>query len=85
MPTPKAARIAPNKFVLDEKVLNYVNHSCEANSEIVFEPQRVVLRAKREILVGEEITLDYTATEEKNNLVPCTCGSVKCRNFFFIS
>jgi len=85
VPTPRAARIATNKFVFDEKVLNYVNHSCEANSEIVLEQQRVVLRAKRAISEGEEITLDYCDTEERNTLVPCTCGSKKCRNYFFIS
>jgi len=83
VPTPGAARIATNKFVFDEKVLNYVNHSCDPNSEIVLEQQRVVLRAKRDIFTGEEITLDYTITEEKNNLILCTCGKEKCRNFFF--
>jgi hypothetical protein len=83
VPTMRAARIATNKFVFDEKVLNYINHSCNANSEIVLEQQRVLLRAKRDICVGEEITLDYTMNEEKNNLILCNCGEKKCRNFFF--
>ncbi|MFA5930762.1 MAG: SET domain-containing protein-lysine N-methyltransferase [archaeon] len=82
---PLALRIPTGNFVSDEKVLNFVNHSCEANSEIVLEQQRVVLRAKRTIAPGEEITLDYTVTEEKKNLVPCNCKSQKCRSFFFTS
>ena len=82
---PPALRIPTGNFVFDDSVLNYVNHSCEANSEIVLEQQRVVLRAKRAIAPGEEITIDYTVTEEKKNLVPCDCKSQKCRSFFFTS
>lgn len=85
LPVPQALCIVRGKFVFDEKILNYVNHSCEANSEIVLEEKRVVLRAKRAISEGEEITIDYTSTEEKNNLVPCNCLSQKCRSFFFTS
>ncbi|MFA6269499.1 MAG: SET domain-containing protein-lysine N-methyltransferase [archaeon] len=83
--SPRCARIAQNLYVSDEQVLNWINHSCEANSELVFGQNRVVLKSKREIKAGEEITVDYYLTEEKNNLLPCACGSEKCRNFFFIS
>ncbi|MDD3160056.1 MAG: SET domain-containing protein-lysine N-methyltransferase [Candidatus ainarchaeum sp.] len=80
---PKSIRIATGKFVFDEKIINYVNHSCNPNSEIGIEQKRVVLRAKRLIETGEEITIDYCENEEKNNLIQCKCKSEKCRNFFF--
>ena len=82
-PAPRAARIATGKFINDEKVLNWVNHSCEANSELSIQQNKIVLRSLREIAPGEEITVDYTLTEEKNNLVQCKCGSAKCRNYFY--
>jgi len=83
IPAPHCAKITRGKFVFDPKILNWVNHSCEANSEIVLQEQSVVLRAKRIIQAGEEITLDYCETEEKNNLVSCACNSTKCRNYFY--
>jgi hypothetical protein len=84
-PSPGVARIAPGLFVSDKKVLNFVNHSCEANSIIVLGQNKIIIKSKREIVEGEEITLDYYLTEEKNHLIPCNCKSEKCRNFFFIS
>lgn len=84
-PLPKMARIASNLFVNDPKVLNYVNHSCDPNSEIIIFEKKVFLKSKRKILQGEEITLDYCENEEKNNLIPCECRSKKCRNFFYIT
>jgi len=78
----KSIRIATGKFVFNE-TLKYLNHSCDPNSEIGIEQKRVVLRAKRTILPGEEITIDYCENEEKNNLISCNCKSEKCRNFFF--
>ena len=84
-PSPKCAKIAEKMFVSDPKILNWVNHSCVPNSELVFQENKVFLRAKRDILPGEEITVDYCETEEKNNLVFCNCGSSKCRNYFYYS
>lgn len=84
-PAPRCARIAVNLFVCDEKVLNWANHSCNANSEINIQEGRVVLRSTREISQGEEITVDYYLTEEKNKLIKCSCGAPECRNYFFIT
>jgi hypothetical protein len=84
-PTPNCAKISNNTFINDPKILNYVNHSCDPNSELVLDQKGAFLRSKRKILVGEEITLDYCATEEKNNLVECKCKSTNCRNFFYYS
>jgi len=79
------SKLAFGKFISDSMVLNFVNHSCEANAELLMQEQSVVLRAKRDIEVGEEITLDYCALEEKNTLVFCNCKSKKCRNYFYTS
>jgi SET domain-containing protein len=40
------------------------------------------LVAKRDIVVGEEIVVDYNETEVGGVEVPCNCGSDKCRGFF---
>ncbi len=82
-PRPSLAKLYENVFVNDPKVLNFVNHSCDPNSEIVLEQNRAVLCSKRKILAGEEITVDYCATEEQNNLKECNCGSDKCRRYFY--
>lgn len=37
----------------------YVNHSCQPNSEVIVLSGRVFLRALRQITPGEEITTDY--------------------------
>ncbi len=84
-PTPRCAKIASNIFVNDPEVLNWINHSCEPNSEIVLFEHKVFLKSKRKINPGEEITVDYCETEEKNNLINCNCGTKTCRNYFFIS
>lgn len=82
-PKPSFAKLYLNVFVNDPLVLNFVNHSCDPNSEIVLEQNRSVLRSKRKILAGEEITLDYCATEEQNILKECNCGLDKCRRYFY--
>ena len=85
VPAPYFARICSNTFVNDPVVLNYVNHSCDPNSEIIVEQNRVVLRSKRKIVAGEEITVDYCVTEEKNTLKECNCKSLNCKRFFYIT
>jgi len=85
IPAPLFAKISNNTFVNDPKILNFVNHSCDPNSELVLDQKGAFLRSKRKILAGEEITIDYCATEEKNTLIECKCGSTNCRNFFYIT
>jgi hypothetical protein len=84
-PSPSFARLSNNFFVNDPIVLNYVNHSCNPNSEIVLNQKGAFLQSKRVILKDEEITVDYCATEEKNTLIECKCGATNCRNFFYIT
>ena len=84
-PAPSLAKISINTFINDPIILNFVNHSCDPNSELVLDQKGAFLRSKRKILAGEEITIDYCATEEKTNLIECKCKSTNCRNFFYIS
>lgn len=38
----------------------------------------VAFFTQRDISVGEELTFDYEYTKN-SHLIPCTCGSKKCR------
>ena len=77
---PKAAHIGDGLYVLDEKVLNWVNHSCEPNSAIDLDKK--MLYALCEIKPGEEITVDYDKTEVEGDKIPCNCGSRFCKGYF---
>lgn len=58
----------------------YFNHSCDPNTGVVVEGNRVFLVAIRNIGVSEEMTWDYSSTmnEDKWEL-DCQCGSNVCR------
>jgi len=73
------AFIGDNTWI-EDKVLNFVNHSCDANT--LFDTSKLALIALREIPIGEEITVDYNRTETGGNRVDCNCGSQKCRGYF---
>ena len=54
----------------------YINHSCEPNCGL---KGRTVV-ALRRIRKGEEITIDYSTTEEDPYWrMSCSCGSLRCR------
>jgi uncharacterized protein len=62
---------------LDENL----NHSCDANSWLVGD---VLLVARRDIALGEEITLDqgtwnFEESEYTVDAIDCTCGAPSCR------
>lgn len=78
--TLRAAHIGDGLYVLDEKVLNWINHSCEPNSAIDLDKK--VLYALREIKAGEEITVNYDKTEAEGDKIPCNCGNMLCRGYF---
>lgn len=56
----------------------YVNHSCDANLVARKDKDHVFLFSRRRIRSGEELTLDYSL-RRTNPLIPCHCGSSKCR------
>lgn len=66
----------------DPTILNWVNHSCESNTEIILIEGQPVLRSTRDIRLDEEITCDYNRTEIDGERVPCECKSRSCRGYF---
>jgi SET domain-containing protein len=56
----------------------YVNHSCQPNSDVILVCGQVFLYALREISPGEEITTDYLF-ELGLEGTRCTCGTRTCR------
>jgi len=61
-----------------------INHSCDPNCNAkiitINGEKKIVIYAKQEILVGDEITYDYHFPLEQEK-IPCLCGSPKCRGF----
>lgn len=81
-PKLRCARIADGKYVYDDKVLNWVNHSCSPNSKLEINRPDPVLLAIRDVFPNEEITVDYNQTEVQGVKVKCTCRSKNCRGYF---
>ncbi len=61
---------------------DYLNHSCKPNSSIDW--SNLILSASREVLPGEEITIDYNTCEfdmtalQKDHSFGCQCRSADC-------
>lgn len=61
----------------------FVNHSCDANAYarvgiLPDNSKHIFIFAKRNIIVGEEVTYDYQFPLEDGEAVPCNCGSQFC-------
>jgi SET domain-containing protein len=64
----------------EEDLTNFINHSCDPNIWMLNE---VTLVARRDIFVGEELTVDYAMFEGTEDWVAhwkCHCGSEICRS-----
>lgn len=73
-----AARLEPH----ERDLTDCINHSCDPN---VWMSDAVTLSARRDIGVGEELTIDYCLFEGDEDHVPswtCRCGSSLCRGRF---
>ena len=84
-PKAKCAYVGHDRFVDDAKVLNWINHSCDPNSELVIDIDLPFLRAIKNIQIGSEITVDYDKTEVGENMIPCNCQSQHCQSFFYVT
>jgi len=60
----------------DMKCVRYINHSCHPNAGI---KGRVTFVALRDIKKGEEITFDYSISEDSEWTLRCLCGEKNCR------
>lgn len=77
-----ASQIGLNSFVLHNRLVRLVNHSCEPNCGIkVNNTGAHDYVAMRDIDVGEEILFDYAMRNYKVEHFPkqCLCGSSTCR------
>ena len=68
-------------------VARFINASCDPNcySKIIKNDgrARIVIYAKRDIQVGEELSYDYKFALEynKERRIPCHCGAAECRGY----
>lgn len=60
----------------DMKFVKFINHSCEPTAGI---RGRVTFVALCDIPAGEEITFDYSISEDSQWEMPCSCGAKSCR------
>lgn len=73
----------------DSNKLKYLNHSCDPNSELIdyFHQGcwKVFIRSKRQILQGEEVTVNYELHTEDKSIsdIPCLCGSSNCAKYLY--
>lgn len=56
----------------------HLNHSCAANCYLRRVARRVEVYSRRAIAAGEELTVDYGATQHRGGM-PCGCGAPGCR------
>lgn len=56
----------------------YLNHSCSPNIFVKIMQGRIYFYALRDILPGEELTLDYIVSWHDDE-TPCYCGTPHCR------
>jgi len=65
----------------------FINASCDPNCYTkiinVMDTKRIVIYAKRNIMVGEELCYDYKFQHEfdEKKRIPCYCGARKCKGF----
>lgn len=75
---PRCAYIGKGKYVYDNKVLNWVNHSCKPNCILDITRHPPMLIALRQIAAGEEIMCDYNKTEINKVTFKFDCSCEKC-------
>jgi uncharacterized protein len=63
---------------VDGNETQYINHSCEPNADVFIIDRFMIVFARREIIAGEEITVDYLNSFEEDSTV-CQCHAPSCR------
>jgi len=62
----------------------FINHSCDPNCEADEIKGRVIIRAIRNIPVGEELVYDYNLYDgDLDDFAFCVCGTKKCRGSMY--
>ena len=88
--SPYCMTVSPFGVMEPDPPLRYVNHSCDPNCAIISVPAKdafgrdalseVWFQAVKDIPLGFQLSIDY-AWEDEAVIVPCRCGSAKCRGF----
>jgi SET domain-containing protein len=73
------------EHVIDgDGIAAFINHSCDPNCEADEVRGRVIIRAIRRILAGEEVAYDYNLYDgDLNDLALCFCGAKNCRGSMY--
>src|SRR5205807_270275 len=76
-------RIDHDLHLVPPSPMKYLNHSCEPNCGLLIRRgvEWLEIHALRDIVAGEELTLDYETFEEEFEAMtgPCLCQSPNCR------
>jgi hypothetical protein len=59
-----------------DSVMLYINHSCEPNVGLA---GNIVMVAMRDVVPGEELTIDYAMFDTFRAPMHCLCGTASCR------
>ncbi len=81
-PQPHWAKIGRLGWVNDPNVLNWINHSCNPNAQLITNEIEPFLKSVKEIKEGEEITVNYNLTEIEGIKILCNCKDINCDGFF---
>jgi SET domain-containing protein len=68
--------IAPLERSEQDRVMLFLNHSCEPNVGMRGE---ITFVAMRDIAPGEELTIDYAMIDSGSERMVCNCGEPACR------
>ena len=68
--------IAPTEERERDGAMLYLNHSCDPNVAI---QGQIAVVAMRDISAGEELTHDWTTSDDLDYEMECNCGSADCR------
>jgi len=77
-PTRESLQVGERNHVIGRKeTVGCLNHACEPNSRLEVEGDSIV--AVYDVTAGEEITVNYLATEyDMHETFRCECGSPQC-------
>jgi uncharacterized protein len=77
--------LVDGEHVVDgDGIAAFINHSCEPNCEADEVKGRVIIRAIRRIVPGEEIAYDYNLYEgDLDDTALCFCGARNCRGSMY--
>ncbi|MFA7319740.1 MAG: SET domain-containing protein-lysine N-methyltransferase [Parcubacteria group bacterium] len=62
-----------------KNIARYINHSCWPNCEAETRGQRILIRAKRKIKAGEELSYDYGKEYFDEYIKPNGCRCERCQ------